>query len=122
MSEEWPVVDVWILHEREEILVTDLPGPPASICVFLSEEARQAALQRGHATVSEIGFAQDDHPGFFKGEGAWADALALARQKAEELGYRVVQQDSQFEEIRDASWEEYDEYDEDWWPEDDEDG
>lgn len=60
-------------------------------------------------TTSEIGFLIEDHPGSFEGEGAWADALALARQKAAELGYKVVQEDSQFEEIRDASWD-----DEEW--------
>jgi hypothetical protein len=106
MAEDWPVVDVWVLRSKREILVTDCGGVPASICGYVSEEARAAAEARGWAAVSEIGFAEEDHLGWFEGEYAWKKALELARHKAAGLGYRVVQEDSMFP--PNSDWEEGD--------------
>ncbi len=86
-------IDIWIIHSEKRILVTDFPGPPAAVCGFVSEEAAQAAEARGGvATVSEIGFPSDC---WLTAEG-WPQALALATEKAGELGYEIKTEDSFF--------------------------
>ncbi len=76
-------VDIWIIHSEKRVLVTDMPGPPTAVCGFVSNEAAQAAKERGYATVSEIGFSQDV---YFRAE-TWKAAFEIADGKAEELGY-----------------------------------
>lgn len=78
-------VDVWIIHSKHKILVTDAPGPPMSVCGYVSEEAKQAAETRGFPTISEIGFDPEIHKGFEDS----AEACAWAEERAKELAYRV---------------------------------
>ena len=82
MSEHY---DVWIIHAKREVLFTDLPGPPAIICGYVSEEARRSAEACGYATVSEIGFPRDCHKGFT----SYAEASKWAADVAQGLGYTV---------------------------------
>jgi len=102
-------VEVWVLDERREVLVTDIPGPPASVCGFVSQEVRTAAEERGYVTVSEIGFPRDCFLGGFdlpEGNG-WGKAFEVAEAKAQELGYRVVYESAwAWDDEDEAAWEE----------------
>lgn len=113
MEEE--IVEIWIIHSERRILVTNLPGPPAAVCGFVSEEARAAAQARGVATVSEIGFAKDC---YLKANG-WEEANRLAQEKAVELGYKVKYEDRFFEAVDGGEpWDEDEEF-YDWDPDPD---
>lgn len=90
MSKANNTIDIWIIHSERKILVTDYPGPPAAICGFVSPEAAQAAKERGHATVSEIGFPVDCHLSVPD----WSQAQEKAQEKAKELGYTIKTEDS----------------------------
>lgn len=81
--------EIWIIHDERKILLTDEPGVPTSVCGYVSEAARDAAMKRGYATVSEIGFPRDVHLGPFElpEEGGWGKAREIAEGKAKELGY-----------------------------------
>ena len=102
-------IEVWIIEPKRQILVSDYPGPPGSICGFVSEEARQAAAARGHPTVSEIGFPSSAYLGHFDD---WPAALAVAHAKAAETGFRVVQEDRLIDSYL-ASFDEQPDYGED---------
>lgn len=82
-------IDIWVIHSERKILATDYPGPPAAVCGFVSQEAKEAAVQRGFPTVSEIGFASDCH---FTAED-WGEAQTIAEAKAKALGYRIKTED-----------------------------
>ncbi len=83
-------VEVWIIPAKKKILVTEYPGPPAAICGFLSQEAKEAAQKRGHATISEIGFPSECLLGSFESPTfGWGKAKEAAETKAKELGYIV---------------------------------
>jgi hypothetical protein len=87
------VIDIWIIPIQKTILVTDLPGPPAAICGYVSSEAKKAAQERGYPTVSEIGFPSDLHLGPFHD---WKAAREAAEARAQALGYTVDVEDSMF--------------------------
>ena len=114
-------VEVWVIDLERKILVTDYPGPPASIIGYVSPEARSAAKERGCATVSELGFPSECYLGHFDG---WEAAMAVAVPKAKELGYRLVQDDSYYamdvESDPDYDWD-YDPSDDEPGADDDED-
>jgi len=83
--------EVWILRKQRKVLITEFPGPPMSICGYVSQEAKQAATARGNPTVSEIGFRKDDYLGEFQLpiSGGWGEGERLAKEKAAELGFEV---------------------------------
>jgi len=80
-------VELWVIHSEKYILVTDLPGPPVAACGYVSEDAAKAAKERGHATISEIGFDRNIYHKFNN----WPDALRKAGELSKELGYRIVE-------------------------------
>lgn len=82
-------INIWVIHQEKKILVTDLPGVPASITGYVSAEAKAAAEARGYPTVSEIGFPKDCH----LTAGDWTQALRLAGEKGAELSYEFKQDD-----------------------------
>jgi hypothetical protein len=83
--------EIWISHLDRQVLLTDEPGVPTEVCGFVSEAARDAAVKRGYATVSEIGFPSDVHLGPFEcpEDGGWGEAGEIAKAKARELGYEL---------------------------------
>lgn len=108
------VIDIWIIPIEKKVLVTDFPGPPAAICGYVSEEAKNAAQERGWPTISEIGFPSDLHLGPFHD---WKAAREMAETKAQALGYTVRVEDGMFPDP-DAGedgglWNE-----DDWWDDD----
>lgn len=123
-------IDVWIVHKRKVVKVTDYPGVPTEVTGYVSEEAKQAAESRGHATISEIGFNRDDWGNFE----TYGEAEEWATEKAKELGYEVElsYQDLDFdeddyddfddEEDEDDDWDLWDTVEDDDWEDDDEDG
>lgn len=85
MSNQTETIDIWIIHSEKRILVTDLPGPPAVVCGYVSAEAAQASKERGYPTVSEVGFPVDC---YFQALD-WQAGMALAREKAAMMGYEI---------------------------------
>ncbi len=83
--------EIWVIPPERKVLLTELPGPPASILGYISEQARRAHKARGGLpTVSEIGFHKELFLGLFETpEMGWGKAGELARAKAVELGYEV---------------------------------
>lgn len=83
--------EIWVIPPERKVLLTELPGPPASILGYISEEARRAHKARGGLpTVSEIGFHKELFLGLFETpEMGWGKAGELARAKAVELAYEV---------------------------------
>ncbi len=109
--------DVWVIANRKVIEITDMPGPPAEICGYVSPEAAAAAQARGHATVSEIGFPAECYIGDFDDFEA---AYKAARAKADELGFKVVDESDTFDDPDDydpadeAEYEDVEDYDDEW--------
>lgn len=104
-------IDVWIIHKRKVVQVTDIGGIPTEVTGYVSAEAKKAAESRGYPTISEIGFNADDHKSFddFETAEKWAE------EKAKELGYTVERSiwayefdDSEDEYIEDDDYEEWD--------------
>jgi activator of HSP90 ATPase len=96
-------IDVWIMHKRKVVQVTDFPGVPVEVTGYVSEEAKQAAESRGFPTVSEIGFNRDDWKSFDE----YSEAESWAQAKAKELGYTVEHS------YRDWDADDYDDFDDD---------
>ena len=100
-----PTAEVWVVHAERRVLLTDMPGPPAACCGYVSAEAEAAAKARGHATVSELGFPSDCFVGsWLLPATGWGEAGAAAEAKARELGYEVECEPRFMDEREDGEW------------------
>lgn len=74
-------IDVWTIHSERRVLVDDEPGVPVAITRVIDPDD----YAKKGATVSNIGFAKDDHQSFDD----WDAARKFADEKAKTLGYTV---------------------------------
>ncbi len=111
--------EVWVIPPKKQVLVTELPGPPMEICGYVSEDAQQAAKERGRPTISEIGFSEDLFLGAYNLPllGGWGKAKEVAEAKAKELGYSVkyITLEDSYDEDGDPDLEYDDNMNEDAW-------
>lgn len=113
-------LDVWVFHKRKTVEIHDLPGVPTELTFVSPEDAKVIDEQQGGIpTLGQIHFDSDCLVGHFD---EWDLAQAAADKKAAELGYKVVDAttlwDDDEEDYEDEDDYDFDDYD-DYWDDDD---
>lgn len=81
-------IDLWIIHAKRKILLTDMPGVPVIVTSITPEAAERIKKDGTGPTVSEVQFPADVWHHFDN----WDDARKKADELSKELGYKAYEE------------------------------